>query len=77
MTSTTTQLVPIGALRTDSPTAIVFRHVYCIPVWRDNEIAWYDQYTLEGGYLGKTKILQYLKEAHDYVSRYGNSRKRL
>lgn len=70
-TSKTTPLVPIGALRTDDVTnLVVFKHVYCIIVWRDDKIAWYDQYTIDGGYyLGKIKTLNYLKEAHDNVRR--------
>lgn len=49
MTSKTIRSVPIGALRTDSPDIIVFDHVYAIPVWRDDKIAWYDVYSKHNG----------------------------
>lgn len=77
--SKTTPLVQIGALHTsDLTNVIVFKHVYVIIVWRDNKIAWYDQYTTQGGYyLGRIKTLKYLKEAHDNVRRNGSNRERL
>lgn len=60
----TTPLVRIGALRTNNSCIIVYKHVYCIPVWRNGAIAWYDQYTTKNGlYLGKTKTLEYLESA--------------
>lgn len=67
MTPKTIRSVPIGALRTDDVSnIIVFKHVYCIIVWRDNKIAWYDQYTMKGGlYLGIIKTLRYLEEANE------------
>lgn len=57
--------IPIESLRTtDTANTIVYKNVYVIAVWRNDKIAWYDQYTIKGGlYLGRTTTLKYLEEA--------------
>lgn len=58
-----TGLIPIEVMRTDDPSVIVFKNIYCIPVWREEEIAWFDIYSLKNGlYLGKKSSLEEVKE---------------
>ena len=45
--------------------AVKYKHVYAIPVWNINmeEVAYWDQWTYEGYWLGRVKHLGYLEDA--------------
>jgi hypothetical protein len=56
----TTPSLRIGHLRTDGP-VVWINDLQCIPVWREEEIAWFDVY-LGYKYLGRKT----LKECEEY-----------
>ena len=62
-TTKTTPSVPIGAQRTDA-SIVVLKKIYLIPVFRDEEIKWFDMYDkVNGIYYGKKFTM---KECEEY-----------
>lgn len=55
----TTQSLAIGVLRTDNKNLVYLENCYCIPVWRDETISWFDCYSSTTGlYLGRKETFE-------------------
>lgn len=55
--------IPIEAQRTTSENVVVLKSIYCIPVWKEDQIVLYDMYSkATGEWLGSKRLLKYCEE---------------